>query len=187
MAEVLQTTSSTKTKMSWEEFLAAGEEWQRWELVDGEVEFMSPTGYRHSVVISRLSAQLERYCQSHREWIAGGADATFAMKSGNWRCPDATLVRSSRFSGGNIPAGRLDFPPDVAFEVLSPSDTAAQIARKRKDYQESGVIQGWIDPEGREAEVVYPDRAAQFFDEQRPLVIDGLVGFSLNLTVLFQS
>jgi Uma2 family endonuclease len=101
MAEVLQTVSSTKPKMSWEEFLAAGEEWQRWELVD-DVEFMSPTGYLHSVVISRLSAQLEKYCQSHREWIAGGADAAFGMKSGNWRCPDATLVRSSRFSRGDI-------------------------------------------------------------------------------------
>lgn len=172
--------------MSWQEFLSAGEEWQRWELVEGKLEFMSPTGYRHSIVISRLSAQLERYCQSHREWIAGGADATFAMRSGNWRCPDATLVRSSRFSGGEIPTGRADFPPDVAFEVLSPTDTAAQMARKRKDYQESGVIQVWIDPENRQAETVYPDRAAQHFDEQRPLVIEGLEGFTLDLKALFE-
>lgn len=185
MAEVLQTASSTKVKMSWEEFLAAGEEWQRWELVDEEVEFMSPTGYRHSVVISRLSAQLERYCQSHPEWIAGGADATFAMRSGNWRCPDATLVRSARFPGGDLPTGRIDFPPDVAFEVHSPGDTAAQIGRKRKDYRESGVIQVWIDPEKRQAEVVYPDGASRHFDEGRPLIIDGLEGFALDLKALF--
>jgi Uma2 family endonuclease len=185
MAEVLQTVSSTKPTMSWEEFLAAGEEWQRWELVDEEVEFMSPTGYRHSVVISRLSAQLEKYCQSHREWIAGGADAAFGMKSGNWRCLDVTLVRSSRFSRGDIPTGRVDFPPDVVFEVYFPGDTAAQIARKRKDHQESGVIQVWIDPEKRQAELVYPDGVPRYFDAGQPLVVDGLKSFSLDLKALF--
>jgi len=33
---------AAKTTMTWKQFLTAGEEWQRWELVDGEVEFMSP-------------------------------------------------------------------------------------------------------------------------------------------------
>ena len=33
--------------ITWEEFLAAGEEGQRWEWVDGEVEFMSPVNLRH--------------------------------------------------------------------------------------------------------------------------------------------
>jgi len=149
MAETLK---STKTAMSWEDFLAAGEEWQRWELVDGEVEFMSPMGYRHAVVIRRLCAQLDRCCELHRDWTAGSADAAFRMASGGWRCPDSTLVRADRFPDRHIPTGPLVFPPDVAFEVYSPSDTAAQIARKRQDYQESGVVQVWIDAEKRVAE-----------------------------------
>jgi hypothetical protein len=32
----------TRTSIRWEQFLAAGEEGQRWQFVDGEVEFMSP-------------------------------------------------------------------------------------------------------------------------------------------------
>ena len=36
---------ATKTTITWEEFLTAGEEWQRWEWVDGEwVEL--PPNYR---------------------------------------------------------------------------------------------------------------------------------------------
>lgn len=175
-----------KTAMSWEDFLAAGEEWQRWELVDGEVEFMSPTGTRHGKVISRLDARLEAYCEAHREWIAFGADKAFTLAPGTWRCPDAALVRAERFPGRNIPEGPADFPPDVAFEVLSPGDTARRVARKRREYQESGVIQVWVDPDKRAAEVVYPDRASQYFDEDGTMTIDGVDGFTLDLKTPFE-
>lgn len=175
-----------KTPMTWEEFLAAGEEWQRWELVDGEVEFMSPAGFRHGKVILNLGGQLAAYCKRHREWIASGADTAFTIAAGNWRCPDSALVRAERFPGRELPEGPAEFPPDVAFEVLSPGDTARRVARKRRQYQESGVMQVWIDPEKRAAEVAYPDRASQYFDEERPLTIEGVDGFTLDLTALFE-
>lgn len=186
MAKVLQTASSTKAKMSWEEFLAAGEEWQRWELVDEEVEFMSPTGTRHGKAISNLDVELHAYCRNHQEWINLGPDTAFTMAPGNWRCPDAALVRAERYPGRKIPEGPTDFPPDVAFEVYSPADSAARVARKRRDYQASGVTQVWIDPEKRRAEVVYPDGTVHNFDERQPLVIDGLDGFALDLKALFE-
>ncbi|HMD98033.1 MAG TPA: hypothetical protein VKM93_11990 [Terriglobia bacterium] len=44
-----------RTAITWEEFLAAGEEDQRWEWVDGEVEFMSPAILRHEQFIILLS------------------------------------------------------------------------------------------------------------------------------------
>jgi Uma2 family endonuclease len=188
MADVITPPPTTKTRMSWEEFLAAGEEWQSWELVDGEVEFtrMSPAGFRHGSVIIRLSMQIGLYCQNHPEWLAVGTDTAFTMVSGNWRCPDAALVRAERFPGRKIPTGPAQFPPDVAFEVYSPGDTAAQIARKRRDYQESGVIQVWIDAEKRLVELVEPGRPPQYFEPGRPLVIDRLTDFALDLQALFE-
>jgi Uma2 family endonuclease len=175
-----------KTRMSWEEFLAAGEDWQRWELVDGEVEFMSPAGFRDGTVILNLGFQLGAFCKSHSEWIAVGADTAFTIAPGTWRCPDAALVRAERFPERTIPEGPADFPPDVAFEVLSPGDTARRVSRKRRQYQESGVIQVWIDAQKRGAEVVYPDRPSQYFDEDPPLTIDGVDGLALNLKALLK-
>jgi Uma2 family endonuclease len=187
MAEVLQNASSTKAKMSWEEFLAAGEEWQRWELVDGRVEFKAPaTSARRGLLVVNLCGQLGPYCRPGTGWIALAGDPTFTMVSGNWRCPVVAMIRRGRAPMASHGDNPVDYPPDIAFEFHSPDDIPAQIARKRKDYQESAVIQVWIDPETREAEVVYPDRATQYFDEKQLLVIEGLDGFSLDLKALFE-
>jgi Uma2 family endonuclease len=177
---------ATRTTLTWEEFLAAGEEWQRWEWVDGEVEFMSPVNFRHEEFLALLIAHLVRFCQEHKEWICFPSNCVFTMSSGNWRMPDASLVRRARFPGGAMPT-KAEFAPDVAFEIHSPSDSPSQIQRKRKDYQQSGVVQVWFDLEKRLVELVYPDRPLQYFEEHQPLVIDTVADFSLDLKELYSA
>jgi Uma2 family endonuclease len=134
MTAVKGRTVGTKTAITWEEFLAAGREGQRWEWVDGGVEFMSPVNLRHEAFIILLAGFLDRLCRTHPEWISFGSKGVFTMASGNWQMTDASLVRKARFPGGQIPT-KADFPPDVTFEIYSPSDTPSYIQRKRKDYQ----------------------------------------------------
>lgn len=177
----------TRTSISWEQFLAAGEEGQRWEFVDGEVEFMSPVNLRHQAILYVLIAGFVEYRKQHPEWLCFPGDATFTMTSDNLRCPDLSIVHASRFPGGKVPETKADFPPDIVFEIISSADSASQMARKRKDYQESGIIQVWIDPHRRLVELVYPDRPAQYFAEDQPLAIDKLPNFSLDLRALFSS
>jgi Uma2 family endonuclease len=177
---------ATRTTLTWEEFLAAGEEWQRWEWVDGEVEFMSPVNFRHEQVLVLLIVQLGLYCRQHKEWLCFPSNGVFTMSSGNWRMPDASLVRRARFPGGAMPT-KADFAPDVAFEIHPPSDSPGQIQRKRQDYQQSGVVKVWFDLEKRLVELVYPDRPLQYFEEHQPLVIDTVPDFSLNLKELYSA
>jgi len=176
---------ATRTGITWEEFLATGEEWQRRELVDGEVEYMSPGDLRHQAMLFQLIASFVKYRERHPEWLCVPGDATFTMASENWRCPDLSQVHSSRFPEGRIPDAPASFPPDVVFEILSPADSASRIQKKRKDYQESGVIQVWINPKKRLAELIYPDRAAQFYSEGQLVAIDKLPDYSLNLKEIF--
>jgi Uma2 family endonuclease len=177
---------ATKTTLTWEEFLAAGEEGQRWEWVDGEVEIMSPVNLRHEQFLVFLITHLGLFCRAHPEWITFASNGVFTMASGNWRMPDASLVRRARFPGGQIPI-KADFPPDVAFEIHSPTDSPGQIQRKRKDYQESGVVQVWFDLERRLVELIYPDRPLQYFEENQALVIDTVPDFSLDLKQLYSA
>jgi Uma2 family endonuclease len=172
------------TAITWDEFLAAGEEGQRWEWVDGEVEFMSPASLRRERFLARLLSILDRFCEANPDWLVFASNAVFTMASGNWRMPDASLVRRERFPSGEIPA-KAAFAPDVAFEIYSPSDSPGQIQRKRKDYQESRVVQVWFDLEDRLVEMIYPDRPLQFFNEDQSLTIDTLPAFALNLKQLY--
>jgi Uma2 family endonuclease len=174
------------TTITWEEFLAAGKEGQRWEWVDGEVEFISPVNLRHETFLVLLITSLGQFCRAHHEWMAFASNGVFTMRSTNWRMPDASLVRSARFPEGKIPV-KADFAPDVAFEILSPSDSPSLIQRKRLDYQESGVIQVWFDLEKRSVELIYPDRPLQYFHEHQVLTIDAVPAFSLDLKDLFGS
>jgi Uma2 family endonuclease len=174
------------TTITWEEFLTAGEEGQRWEWVDGEVEFMSPVNLRHEAFLAFLVEFLVRYTRAHPEWICFTSNGVFTMASGNWRMPDASLVRKVRFPQGQIPA-KADFAPAVAFEILSPSDSPSPIQRKRLDYQQSGVIQVWFDLEKRLVELIYPDRPLQYYLADQTLTIDAVSGFSLDLKSLFSS
>ena len=73
----------------------------------------------------------------------------------------------------------------MAFEIYSPGDTLSHIQHKRKDYQQSGIIQVWIDLDTRLVELSYPDRPLQYFQEDQALVIDRLPDFSPDLKSLF--
>lgn len=169
----------TKTALTWEQFLAAGKEGQRWEYVDGEVKFMSPTGGEHGTIIHKISVALGRL--DSQNWVAFGADVAFTMADGDWLCPDAAVARRSRFEAGTIPSGPVPFPPDVAFEVISPSDTWSGIQSKRREYLADRVIQVWVDPEQRRVEVISPTHGTRTFPEGETAVIEELPGFELNL------
>ena len=118
---------------------------------------MSPVNLRHEAILTRLIEYLVDYCRLHVGWMWFPSNGVFTMASGNWRLPDASLVRKERFPGGRVPATKADFAPDVAFEIYSPGDTPSQLQYKRKDYQESGVIQVWIDLDKRLVELICPD------------------------------
>lgn len=92
---------ATKTALTWEEFLAAGKPSQRWEYVDREVRFTSPTGSRHGAVTHDISSALGAL--DAREWLCFGADVAFTMHDGSWLCPDAAAVRRGRYPGTGLP------------------------------------------------------------------------------------
>src|SRR5215472_4911174 len=75
------------TTITWEEFLAAGEDGQRWEWVDGEVEFMSPVNLRHENFLVLLITCLGQFCRANPEWMAFASNGVFTMQSTNWRMP----------------------------------------------------------------------------------------------------
>jgi Uma2 family endonuclease len=69
------------------------------------------------------------------------------VRAERFRIPDVTIVRGGKPSGRIITA-----PPEVAVEVLSPDDRAADIQDKIDDYLSFGISSVWvINPETRRA------------------------------------
>lgn len=177
---------ATKTLLTWEEFLSTAKEGHKSEWVDGEVTIMTPVNFRHELILANLTELLVDFCRAQREWKWIPSNAVFTTHAENWRCPDISLVQRSRVVDENMPTGRATFAPDVAFEILSPSQTPSQVQRKRQDYLESGVTQVWIDPEKRLIELIEPDQPIHFVQGQQPLVISRLPGFQLIPEDLFK-
>lgn len=171
---------ATITALSWEQFLATGKPSQRWEYIEGEVRFMSPTGSRHGREIHLIDRALAQWEDRAEAWVCFGADVAFTMKDGSWLCPDAAVVRRDRYPAG-IPEGPTAFPPDVVFEVISPNDLWSDIQRKRRVYRENDVVQVWVDSAARTIEVISPKHGSRTFAEGETAVIEELPGFELNL------
>jgi Uma2 family endonuclease len=150
---------------------------------------MAPTGPVHGSVDSRLGTRL-------REFVEAGQLGEVYTNTGFilrrepdlMRGPDHAFVAAERIARQPPPEeGFYEIAPDLVAEVVSPNDTANEIAEKVRDYAQAGVRLIWIVyPRLREVHVYRADRALEIQSEDDAL--DGedvLPGFSLRLTRLW--
>jgi Uma2 family endonuclease len=135
---------TTKT-MTAEELLRLPADNMRHELVNGEVRNMPPAGAEHGAIVIKLSRLLANHVESHQLGVVFGAETGFLLR----RNPD--LVRGADIafvvqSKVSIPLPKTFWPgaPDLAVEVLSPSDTVEEIEEKIGDYLASGSRLVWV-------------------------------------------
>jgi Uma2 family endonuclease len=159
----------------------------RWELIDGEPVEMTPSSDESSWIAGEIFGHLWNYLRTHPIGRVFPADAGFALFANRdtVRAPDVAFVRMER-----LPALSRTFvtvPPDLAVEVLSPSDRLADALSKVSMYLEAGVPLVWlIDPIRRTAMISRPDTFPVIIDEHGALDgADILPDFSLPLATLF--
>ena len=101
--------------------------------------------------------------------------------------PDIAFVRKARLGDVNEEGFGRTFP-DLAIEVLSPSNTAAEMMLKLEIYFRSGVSAVWIvDPKRQRAEIHRNDQPVIRLGLDDALEApDLLPGFSLTLRDLFR-
>ena len=127
------------------ELLALPKEDGKYELVDGELTLMPPASFNHGDVSSELISQLRHFVQKNKLGKVVEGQTGFWMKSGNLLSPDVSFVNKSRLAKfGEQPSVFFPGAPDLAVEVLSPSETRASIKRKLVEYFSSGTKLAWI-------------------------------------------
>lgn len=122
----------------------------RFELVDGEIREVSPAGFSHGEISVRLAALLLEHVR--RDGLGRVVDSStgFRLPSGNVRAPDVAFVAASRIDAAGVPRGFFPGAPDLAVEVLSPSDRVRELLDKVGEWLQSGARLVWVvDPEAR--------------------------------------
>lgn len=180
---------TTKTLMSIEEYDALPEkEGVKYELSEGELITVaaSPRLF-HNRVRDRLGRRLAIFVEEHSLGEVT-IETDFQLSEGVVRIPDAAFLRADRLRGID-PRRRVEGAPDLAVEVVSPSDDPEDLVLKIQQYLHSGARAVWVlYPEARVAYLYKPGERPEVREAHQNLDdADLFRGFSIPLSEIFAS
>ena len=159
----------------------------RCELIDGVI-VRKPMGRDQSYIALRLGHLLSVYLDNNDIGHVCGSDMVIRFAPDLLLLPDLTFTAWSRCPRPEVPPESVaEIMPNLAVEVISPSNRAGEMARKLAAYFAAGVELVWlIDPRTRSA-VAYtsPDDATELGPTESLAGGAVLPGFVLPLAQLF--
>jgi len=158
-----------------------------YELDEGELIVMTKPRPVHNRIAARLFRALDRYLEAHPVGEVFNPDNLFVLGPNIKRAPDVSFLRAERAKQID-PNADIPGAPDLAIEVLSPTDTMLAMRRKIRQYFAAGAQCVWIVyPETREVEVwKQPSQPQTLLQETDVLEApDLLPGFTLRVGALF--
>jgi len=158
----------------------------KYELIEGEV-LVTPAGYSHGDLIANLISRLRPIVIKTSLGRIFPPDVGFWMKRGNLRVPDVSFVTTERLADMiREGEGFLHGAPDLAIEVLSPSNTVPAMKKKVAEYFENGCRLVWlVNPQDESVTVLRPD-GSETVTTNTLTAEDLIPGFSLEVAELFK-
>ncbi|MDQ3693598.1 MAG: Uma2 family endonuclease [Chloroflexota bacterium] len=121
-----------------------------WEVINGELIEMSPAGGKHGRIWNAINAHLWQFVVPNGLGLVYGADTGFILAEDplQLRLPDVGYVSYERLPADFDDGGYPRVAPDLAVEVLSPSDRSVPVLAKVMTWLEAGTALVWlVDPE----------------------------------------
>src|SRR5215207_4926141 len=140
----------------------------RYELVRGELRRMTPAGNVHGRVAMSFAWRLARHVEENRLGTVYAAETGFRLATDpdTVRAPDVAFVSRARTDEVGDVEEFWPGAPDLAVEVVSPSDAFTDVVEKVSEYLAAGcrmiVV---VDPRGRSATVYRPHSDARWLTE----------------------
>lgn len=121
-----------------------------YEVIDGEVVELAPTGFEHGEYEGELYLLLKKFLKN-KGYVAVGEVGILISKD-PLRIRSADVVYISKERSPERPKGILEVPPELVIEIVSPSNTYSEMEEKVLDYLSAGVDRVLvIDPQVRKA------------------------------------
>lgn len=187
-------TEAPPALMTAEEF-AARYDTRRFELVRGRVVELPMPHKQHGKVCARFAKALMIHVDDHDlgHVMINDTSVQVAVDPDSVRGADVMYISYDRLPRGPVPAGPDPSVPELAAEVVSPSNTWTDLIAKVDEYLAAGVIVVVvIDPDTRTATAYrklngHGDDGGKVFNAGDDLTLpDILPGFSVPVRKLFE-
>jgi Uma2 family endonuclease len=164
--------------MTAQELLAYSHEPYRQELIEGRLHEMEPPGAEHGRAAMVIGALLYSHVEPEGLGIVFASEVGFQLASDpdTVRAPDVAFIARERVPATGIPRGYWPGPPDLAVEVVSPSDRHSQVEGKALHWLDAGaravVV---VDPPLRTVTVYRSRRDVRILTTDEPLDLTDVV------------
>jgi Uma2 family endonuclease len=161
-----------------------------YEVVDGQIK-EKKMGVQECAIATLLIGFLAPFLRSNRVGQVFG-ETIFRIDHPKdlQRRPDVAFVSHAKWPANRRPpkVSVWDLVPDLAIEVVSPTNSASEVQRKIHEYFEAGVSMVWvIYPEQNSIHVYASPKQIQVLQSGDELDGGELIpGFRLPLTALFE-
>jgi Uma2 family endonuclease len=142
--------------VTYEEWLRMPETEGREEVVNGEIRLMPTAKFVHAPVVANLVAEFHRQLDGRKVEVFSGSFG-IVIRRGPLTCriPDIAVFEEETWV---VIEGYFHSAPELAIEVLSPSETRRLTGERLRDYESIGILEVWIiSPEAQTVEVLLLD------------------------------
>ena len=170
-------------KMTLEEFLDS--DLEGYEYIKGELIPMPPTSVEHGYISANLSSLLHLYVRENQLGRVLISDTGFRVGE-RVLIPDIAFVSTDRLPPDQSKASPV--PPDLAVEVVSPTDSSHRVEEKAFIYLEAGTQLVWVlKPRSKTGTVYRSEADITLLKRNDTLTGEEVVkGFSCQVATLFE-
>lgn len=183
--------SQTKILLTGDDLLNMSEEaTEGYELIEGELVKMVPTGLEHGNVENGAAFQLTLFNKQHKlgRILTGEIGFYIHGHDRTVRAADVVFISYEHLPKDASFEGYSHIAPDLVVEVISPGNTAAEMEQKIREWFEFGVRLVWV---------IYPktQRVHVYTTSDKPTILDAdahidggdvLPGFSIPIATFFE-
>lgn len=135
-------TIASKTSVTFDEFCELIEDGEKADLIDGVIYMASPDNTPANRLNGWLYSLISIYARERELGETFVSRVAFRLDSKNGPEPDIAFVCKEHLHRGQ--RGRVDGPPDLAVEIVSPDSIERDYGKKRDQYERFGVEEYWI-------------------------------------------
>ncbi|MCC6443713.1 MAG: Uma2 family endonuclease [Armatimonadetes bacterium] len=155
----VQAKEKDTSVLTYEDYMAEGEVFKRYDILDGVRIFMTNPTRRHQEILGNIFEHLRNYQRQNRigKAYVSPCDILIARNPLRTRQPDLLFISHEQLvkCPDDLDPAPLEAAPELVVEILSASDTRRTRNAKIADYCAVGVRECWVvSPEAETVEVL---------------------------------